>query len=113
MFLEKQQFDEILVLEPSIESLDSRNADEFHRKLTEIIDNGHARLVLNMEPLKFVDSRGIGAVIVILKRLEGQGHLVLCSLQEPVMATFRLTRLDRVCDITDTVAEAVRLIRQN
>jgi anti-sigma B factor antagonist len=113
MFMEQQRVDDVLVLTPSVERLDSRNAPDFRRKLEQIIDGGDTRLVLNMAPLKFVDSSGIGAVITVLNGLSGRGRMVLCGLREPVLATFRLTRLDRVCDITDNVDEAVALFRQS
>jgi anti-sigma B factor antagonist len=101
------------VLEPSIERLDSRNATDFRRKLEEIIDRGETRLVLNLAPLDFVDSSGIGAIINVMNKLAGRGRMVLCGLREPVLATFRLTRLDRVCDITATIDEAAALFRQD
>jgi len=65
------------------------------------------RIVLNLESVTFIDSSGIGALVSILKGIGRGGDMVLCCVQETLMSSFRLTRMDRVFRFFPSETEAM------
>jgi anti-sigma B factor antagonist len=63
--------------------------------------------------VQFLDSTGLGAIVSTLKRLEGDGVMVICNAGEMVMDVFRLTRMDRVFPIVRTLDEALVIARDS
>ncbi len=87
--------------------LDASVTDEFKRDMTPLLD-GHAKVVLDMSELRFVDSAGIGAILSCLRRLSAKdGDLKLCGVTKPVRASFEIARMHRIIDILDTREEAL------
>jgi anti-sigma B factor antagonist len=91
-----------------VEELDAGNAGEFKRDMAPLID-AHAKLVIDLSRLRFVDSSGLGAFISCLRKLNAKGgDLKLCGMSKQVRAVFELVRMHRVFDILGTKEEAVR-----
>jgi anti-sigma B factor antagonist len=86
--------------------IDASNAEEFQAAVAALVDEGHTALVIDMSKVEFIDSRGLGTCIALMKLLEKTGALGLCGLQPNVMGVFRLTRLDRVFRIFPNLAAA-------
>jgi anti-sigma B factor antagonist len=62
---------------------------------------------IDMAGVDFVDSPGLLAFVRLFKRVRiGEGAVKLCSLRSAVLHTFELTRLNKVFDIFETLAEA-------
>jgi len=96
MELEHRVDDDILVVRLVEKRLDARSVSSFREKMNEFITAGYHRIALDISPIEFVDSSGLGALVALLKRLSGQGDLVVCGARETVMSMFKLTRLDKV-----------------
>jgi anti-sigma B factor antagonist len=91
-----------------VEDLDASNAGEFKRDIAPLVD-AHARLVLDLSRLRFVDSSGLGAFISCLRKLNAKGgDLKLCGMSSQVRAAFELVRMHRIFDICQTREDAVR-----
>ncbi len=75
--------------------------------LSNEIEAGRSRLVLDLGKVSFIDSTGLGALVGLLKRVGMRGELVVCGVQPSVEQMFRLTRMDRVFRIFRTADEAV------
>lgn len=106
MTLSEQRHDKVLVLRPAGARLDAAGAVAFKDAVAAHIAAGETRLVLDLGGVAFVDSSGLGALVALLKRLGGQGQLVLAAVQPPVQRLLALTRLDRVLAIRETVQQA-------
>ena len=90
-----------------VDELDASNAEEFKREISSVLD-AHAKLVLDLRRLRFVDSSGLGAFISCLRKLNAKGgDLKLCSMSKQVRAVFELVRMHRVFDILATPEDAV------
>src|SRR5437879_2459421 len=77
--------------------LDLVTAGDLRRAVDALVDDGHARLVIDLEGVSFVDSSGIGALIAGLKRARGAGgELRIAAAGEPVLTVLKLTTIDRV-----------------
>ena len=67
-------------------------------------------VILDFGDVSFVDSSGLGALVVALRSANKNGRrLSLCSVPEHVLALFRLTRLHRIFEIRPDL-ETARLL---
>ena len=91
-----------------VEELDASNAPELKRDIAPILE-ANTRLVIDLNPLHFVDSSGLGAMLSCLRQLSAKsGDLKLCGMSKQVRAAFELVRMHRIFDIFGTREEAVR-----
>lgn len=75
--------------------------------IDQTVDNGHARLVMDLSDVSFVDSSGLGSLIAGLKKArQAGGDLRIAAAQEQVRTVLGLTNLDRVLRLYDDVSEA-------
>ena len=107
MQLEIEKSGDIAVVTLQAEHLDASAADEFKRDMIPVLDANN-KVVLDMSPLQFVDSAGLGSILSCLRRLSAaNGDLKLCGLTKPVRAVFEISRMHRIFDIFPTRAEAI------
>lgn len=82
--------------------LDSTKAEEFRQKADQLLDDGADVLLINLHNITFVDSSGLGTLVVLLKKVRGMNRqLYLCSTNDQVRMLFELTNMDQVFDIYD------------
>lgn len=82
--------------------LDAAIATAFKDKVRNLVALGGSRVTLDLTPVDFMDSSGLGAVIAIFKSMPQGRSLVLSGLSPNVERVFRLTRMDRVMTILPT-----------
>jgi anti-sigma B factor antagonist len=111
MQMEDRQVGAVLVVKPVEQALDAYAATGFREQMARFIQDGRRQIVLDLGEVEFLDSTGLGAIVSSLKRLEGDGAMVICNAGEMVMDVFRLTRMDRVFPIVRTLEEAVVIAR--
>ncbi|WP_116597928.1 STAS domain-containing protein [Primorskyibacter marinus] len=87
--------------------IDAAVAIQFKDRMREVSDGGPARIVLNLRNVDFIDSSGLGAIVAAMKQLEDGRTLDLCALTPNVDKVFRLTRMDTIFGIFDSVDDAV------
>ena len=102
----------VLVVKPLEQALDAYAASPFRERMAEFVQQGHRNIALDLSAVNVLDSTGLGAIVASLKRIEGNGVLVICGDGEMVTDVFRLTRMDRVFAIVPSVEEAVALVNQ-
>ena len=102
----------VLVVCPQEEALDAYAAAGFRDRMVQLIQDGHRDIVLDLSHVHFLDSTGLGAIVSSLKRLEGNGVMVICRAGEMVMDVFRLTRMDRVFPIVSSLEDALQVARR-
>ena len=107
MKIEDRQVGTVRVVRPVEQALDAYAATGFRERIAALIQEGSRQIVLDLGAVQFLDSTGLGAIVSSLKRLEGNGVLVICNAGEMVMDVFRLTRMDRVFPIVRTLDEAL------
>ncbi len=88
--------------------LDMGTADQMKRTLTELIEKGQSKLVMDLSGVAYVDSSGLGALVAAMKQARAVGgNLKLCGLQEDVRSIFEMTRLIKVMAVHSDRQEAV------
>ncbi|MBA2964419.1 MULTISPECIES: STAS domain-containing protein [Ramlibacter] len=95
------------VVVPRVRRLDASVAPAFKQAVVQLVGDGDRRLVVDLAGVDFLDSSGLGALVSILKALGSQGSLAVCGARGPVLALFKLTRMDKVFSIHADRAEAL------
>ncbi len=107
MILKINQHDNVSVIDLP-DKITMANADATRDALAEMVTAGHHHIILNLEPVCFIDSSGLSVLIATLKRLQPlQGQLTLLSPSQNVRALIELTRLHQVFDIYEDVITAI------
>lgn len=104
----QRQVDGCLILDIIENHYDYNMIQTLKHKVSNLIHQGHAYIVLNLSKVSMLDSFGIAAIISLLKQCQASnGNLALCELTEGVNRLLELTRLDRVIEIWPTEAQAI------
>ena len=88
--------------------IDVYTAPKLKERLVSLVESGSYQLIVDMESVEFLDSTGLGVLVGGLKRARAQeGWIDLVCTQSRILRIFRITGLNRVFSIYDTVREAV------
>jgi anti-sigma B factor antagonist len=92
--------------------VDVYTAPRLRERLVELVEGGARSIVVDLGRVEFLDSTGLGVLIGALKRLRAAGgDLSLVCSQERLLKTFRITALDRVFTLHDSVEAATAAAR--
>ncbi|MEO5620232.1 MAG: STAS domain-containing protein [Cypionkella sp.] len=87
---------DICVLIPTPDRLTAVQGAAFKDQTITLIEAGHARLIVDLTGITFIDSSGLGALVSVLKRVGNRGEIVVCGLSSGLKQMFSITRMDRV-----------------
>ncbi|WP_119154299.1 STAS domain-containing protein [Caldimonas tepidiphila] len=108
MKLDVQQREGATVVDVQAPRLDAAQAAAFRNALLDVVKDGTvSKLVLDFGKVKMIDSSGLGALVSVLKSLNGKGAILVAGANPSVLGVFKLTRLDRVFPIHESVDAAV------
>jgi anti-sigma B factor antagonist len=87
--------------------IDVYTAPQLRERLIALVEGGARHVVVNLDRVEFLDSTGLGVLVGALKRLRGVGgELFLVCAQERLLKIFRITGLDRVFTLYESVDAA-------
>jgi anti-sigma B factor antagonist len=89
--------------------VDLATSPQLHAKLVDLVEVGEAgSVVVDLTPVAFMDSTGLGVLLAAHKRARANGGRVLLVCPGgPVLRVLRLTGMDKVITIHGSLAEAV------
>jgi anti-sigma B factor antagonist len=89
--------------------VDVYTAPRLRERLVELVEQGAKHVVVDLSRVEFLDSTGLGVLVGALKRLRAvNGTLGLVCAHERLLKIFRITALDRVFALYDTVEAATQ-----
>lgn len=95
-------------------ALDSSTGADFESYIDKLISNGYNNIILSMEGLQYLSSEGIGATIVIHKKIhKSNGRVIFCNLNEEIKKLFRILSFNEIFTITDSIEEAKEAFTEN
>lgn len=96
-----------LVVTVNESRIDAAVAIQFKDGIRAQTENSAGRVILNLAQVDFIDSSGLGAIVAAMKYLGKDRPLDLSGLNENVDRVFRLTRMDTIFNIHDTLGDAL------
>ena len=88
--------------------IDVYTAPRLRETLVSLVDAGNYRLIVDMEGVEFLDSTGLGVLVGGLKRVRAHdGGIDLVCTQGRILRIFRITGLNRVFSIFNSVEDAL------
>ena len=88
--------------------IDVYTAPKLREKLISLVEAGSYQLIVDMEGVEFLDSTGLGVLVGGLKRVRAQdGWIDLVCTQSRILRIFKITGLNKVFSIYETVPEAI------
>lgn len=79
--------------------------------ITELIDDGHYHLIINLEGVRYIDSTGLGVLIGALKRVrEHAGSVNLICTNPQVKKIFDITGLVKIFGIYENEQSAIKAL---
>ena len=88
--------------------IDVATAPALRDRLTDLVEAGSTRLVVDLEDVAFIDSTGLGVLVGGVRRARAQdGDLRLVCTNTRILKVFEATGLDEVFTIGSTVDDAV------
>ena len=92
--------------------LDVQSVPELKERLTEAVDAGTKRVVVDLADVSFIDSLSLSALVGARRRLGEDGRLAVVAVHEYVRLILQATGLEQVLDVFDTRDEAVAFVQQ-
>ena len=90
--------------------IDVATAPALRDRLTELVEGGVDRLVVDLEDVAFIDSTGLGVLVGAVRRARTapDGDVRLVCTNPRILKVFQATGLDEVFTIGTTLDETVR-----
>lgn len=95
-----------IIVRPEFQRLDGATAHEFTQQVVEHC-SGHPNLIIDLENVAFIDSRGLSALIAVLRGLPSEAKLRLAHVSEQVEILLSLTRINTLLQTYDSVEAAL------
>jgi len=99
---------ENLVIVVEDRRIDAAAAMRFKERMLELTHGWDGRVILDLHKVDFLDSSGLGAVVGSMKQLGRDRQLDLAGLTPTVDKVFRITRMDRVFRIYESLDAATQ-----
>lgn len=107
MNIDTDRLSDVNILMPSVRRLDASVAAGFKEAIAREIGEDRKALIVDFSKIDFIDSSGLGALVSLLKMMNGKGEMMLCALNPGIRNMFTLTRMDRIFRICPDRATAL------
>ncbi|MFA7418718.1 MAG: STAS domain-containing protein [Melioribacteraceae bacterium] len=109
MGIVEEVIDDVVVEIINIERATIREAEFLKEKLTQKINAGYVKVIVDLSSVEFLDSTFLGVIVGTLKKVVKQGgDLKLVGFRPPVRSMFELTRLFRVFETYPELQDAIK-----
>jgi anti-sigma B factor antagonist len=94
--------------------IDVLTAPRLREQLVSLVDEGHRRIVVDLDGVEFIDSTGLGVLVGALKRAHTyNGELALVCNSARIRKGFEITGLTRVFPMYGSILEASKQGEKN
>lgn len=106
MNLSSDSMKDVLVVTVNETRIDASVAIKFKDQMRIMTQNDAPHVILDLSKVDFIDSSGLGAIVAAKKQLGSSRQIDLSGLTANVDKVFRLTRMDTIFKIHDSIGEA-------
>lgn len=104
----KETVGDVSVIVVHEKTIDARNAQTVKTQIQALLQPD-MKLILDLSPVEFLDSSGLGMLLSCLRLLSGiKGQMKLIGVSKSVRAILELVRFHRIMDIYNDRDEALR-----
>ncbi|MGV6848248.1 MAG: STAS domain-containing protein [Marinibacterium sp.] len=89
------------------ERIDAAAAIRFKDDMRGATAGAPSRVILDLSQVDFIDSSGLGAIVAAMKQLDATTRLDLAGLTPTVDKVFRLTRMDTIFTLYQSLDDAL------
>ncbi len=111
MHIDIQDNNSHIIAIPRGKSIDASVADEFKKKMLDIVNSKSPFIVLDVRDVSFIDSTGLGALISVYKAIDKDQTLVLCNISEGIQSIFKMTKLDQFFTLFSSKESAFKTLK--
>lgn len=105
----EERIGDVIVEIVNVERASVTEADELKERLTDAMNDGYKKIIIDLSECDFVDSSFLGVLVNSLKKVvKLEGDLKLIGFRPAVKSMFELTRLFRVFETFSNLQEAVK-----
>lgn len=84
-------------------------SENFKNQVYQLIDLENKNIIIDLENITFIDSSGFGAIVAVYNHAKNsQLDIKLCNVASTVMSLIKITKLDQVFEIYDSVEDAMK-----
>ncbi len=88
--------------------LNTQTSPDAEAQLTQLIDAGARKVVVNFERLAYISSSGLSILLAAARQLQvSGGELRVCSLSDLVQEVFDISGFDSIVSVSKNEAEAL------
>jgi anti-sigma B factor antagonist len=107
-----EKFENHTLIKVLEEKLDTHIAPTLKSELVLVSGNGEKNIVLDLSNCRYCDSSGLSAILVANRLCKNSnGTFILTGLNEAVERLITISQLDTVLNITKTIEEAQKMIK--
>ena len=89
-------------------SLDTNTSPDAGSLLTQLIEQGASKILVNFEKVEYISSAGLRVLLAAAKELKGRGgDLRLCHLNETVQDVFEMSGFSSILSVFKSESEAI------
>lgn len=107
MEIKEEKQGEVLIISLD-DHLDTSAAPLLEARLLALVEGGERKLLIDCTELQYVNSAGLKVFLLVAKKLEGNGKVVVCSLAPSVMMIFEMIGFTRIMTIVPTREDGLR-----
>jgi anti-sigma B factor antagonist len=90
--------------------LDTTNYSMLEKKLMDLIDSHHDKILVECSKMDYVSSSGLRILLMALKKISmAKGKFVLCGLQENIREIFEISGFTNIFEIYSSQDEALKV----
>jgi len=109
MQIKERTIDAVVILDISGKILIGDGEVQLKRKLTQLLEQGHRQMIINLGEVPYMDSSGLGAIVRCFTAVRrAGGELKLINLTQRLLDLLTITKLTTVFETYDTEEEALQ-----
>jgi anti-anti-sigma factor len=91
---------------------DAFSEPTFRKVMDKFVDDGPKNFILDLTQIDFVDSSGLGALVQLVKRVQGAGGTLQVVSNPRVTQTVKLVRLEQFLSLQESVEIALGNVKK-